>query len=138
MNLVFTDASFWIGLRDPRDQFNARAARLAHYLLEQRCHLVLTPLVFAEVHAQFSRALRKKAQVLRDCWSNPIVRIEQATRADQEQAIEILQQHDDKSYSFCDAVSFVIMMRLGIQRVVTFDDHFRQFAEFTVIDGSSF
>lgn len=138
MTQVFTDASFWIGLRDKKDQFHARAAGMARNLLQRRLHLVLTPLVFAEVHAQFSRARLTKAQVLRDCWDNPVVRIEHPTGADYEQALEILRLHQDKSYSFCDVVSFVIMLRLGIREVVTFDEHFRQFGEFVVIDGTSF
>jgi uncharacterized protein len=133
MNPVFADASFWIALRDPRDQFHARSAGLARYLLERRRHLLLTPLVFAEVHAQFSRARRTKAQLIRDCWSNPAVRIEQTTPADQERAIEILREHEDKSYSFCDAVSFAVMMRLDIRQVVTFDAHFRQYGQFEVL-----
>ena len=137
MKQVFTDAGFWIGLRDPKDQFHAISGRLARYLLEKRLHLVSTPLVFAEVYAQFSRARITKAQVLRDCWRNPVVRIEQATPADQEQAVGILHKHEDESYSFCDAVSFAVMLRLGIREVVTFDEHFRQFGEFNVIDGAS-
>lgn len=138
MNLVFTDASFWIGLRDPKDQFHGEAAKMARHLLAKRLHLVLTPLVFAEVHAQFSRARRSKAQVLRDCWENPIVRMEHPTVADQEQGLEILRQHQDKSYSFCDAVSFAVMLRMGIEQVVTFDDHFRQFGQFVLVDGTIF
>lgn len=138
MNQVFTDASFWIGLRNPRDQHYAASAQLARWLLEKRFHLMVTPLVFAEVHAQFSRARKTKAQVLRDCWNNPIVRMEHPTPADYEQALEILRACEDKSYSFCDAVSFAVMLRLRIQQVVTFDHHFQQFGEFTVIDGSSF
>ena len=137
MKQVFTDAGFWIGLRNPKDQYHATCGRLARYLLERRLHLVITPLVFAEVYAQFSRARRTKAQVLRDCWRNPVVRIEQATPADQNQATGILLEHEDKSYSFCDAVSFAVMLRLGIREVVTFDDHFRQFGGFNVIDGTS-
>jgi predicted nucleic acid-binding protein len=136
-NPVFADASFWIALRDPKDQFHAQSARLARCLLQTRSLFFLTPLVFAEVHAQFSRARRTRAQVIRDCWDNPAVRIEQPTPADQEEAIEILRQQEDKSYSFCDAVSFAVMMRLGIRRVVTFDAHFRQYGKFEIIESDT-
>lgn len=137
MNHVFTDASFWIGLRDTKDQFHRDAAKVAQHLIEQRLHLVLTPFVFAEVHAQFSRARRTSAQVIRDCWENPVVKMEHPSLGDQEQGIEILRSNRDKSYSFCDAVSFAVMLRLRITRVVTFDQHFHQFGQFVVIDGSN-
>ena len=136
MNHVFTDASFWIGLRDTKDQFHRRAAKVARHLIEQRSRLVLTPFVFAEVHAQFSRARKTSAQVISDCWENPIVMMEHPSLTDQEQGIEILRANRDKSYSFCDAVSFAVMLRLGIKQAVTFDDHFRQFGQFVVIDGT--
>ena len=135
MNSVFTDASFWIGLRDTKDQFHRDALKATRYFMENRFHLVLTPLVFAEVHAQFSRARITSAKVIADCWDNPVVKIERPSVADEEQGIEILRANRDKSYSFCDAVSFAVMLRLGINRVVTFDHHFRQFGQFTVIDG---
>ena len=45
-------------------------------------------------------------------------------------AIGLLRQHVDKSYPFCDAISFVVMQRLGTKRVAAYDDHFRQFGEF--------
>ena len=137
MKQIFADAGFWIGLRNPKDQFHLTAVQLAKRLLEGRSHLVLTPLVFAEVHAQFSRAVKTRAQVIRDCWENPVVRMEQPIPLDQSQALEILRSQSDKTYSFCDAVSFALMLRLGIRDVVTFDEHFHQFGQFNVIDQNS-
>jgi uncharacterized protein len=134
MKLVFADASFWIALRNPRDQFHKTAAGLARRLLEERVRLVLTPLVFAEVHAQFCRARISRERVIRDCWNNPVVQMEQVSVADQVQALEILQKHTDKTYSFCDAVSFAVMLRLELQAALSFDEHFRQFGRFKVID----
>jgi predicted nucleic acid-binding protein len=52
---------------------------------------------------------------------------------DQEEAIRILRSQRDKDYSFCDAISFVVMRRFDLQRVAAFDDHFRQFGGFEVI-----
>jgi predicted nucleic acid-binding protein len=75
--------------------------------------------------------------VVRDFWSNPALSYEQPSYEDQKKAVNILTEHKDKSYSFADAVSFVVMARLGLSEVVTFDRHFAQFGEFTVIDGSS-
>lgn len=39
-------------------------------------------------------------------------------------AIALLQKRRDKSYSLCDAVSFVVMRRAGIRDALTTDRHF--------------
>ena len=39
---------------------------------------------------------------------------------------EYFKQHNDKSYSLTDCISFLVMNRLNIQLVLTFDKHFSQ------------
>lgn len=41
-------------------------------------------------------------------------------------AIALLRSRADKTYSLCDAVSFVLMYRLGITEALTTDRHFEQ------------
>jgi predicted nucleic acid-binding protein len=137
MKMVFADAGFWIGLRDLKDQFHPHAVRLSKKLLSDRVHLVLTPYVFAEVYAQFSRAPQSRERVVRDCWGNPVVRMEQVTPHDQRQALGILKGNPDKSYSFCDAISFAVMLRLQISSALSFDEHFRQFGHFQILGANS-
>jgi predicted nucleic acid-binding protein len=131
---ILADAAFWIARRDQRDENHKTAVKLTEQLLRERTRLVITPLIFAEAHAYFSPATMLRERFIADCWKNPIVRMEQPTFEDQENAIAILLDHKDKTFSFCDAVSFALMLRLRIQRAVTFDDHFRQFGAFEVID----
>ena len=137
MRRVFADSAYWIALRNRNDPFHSRARKIAASLIQNRCAIVVTPFVFAESYAFFCRVREIRELVIRDFWKNPLVTIEQATFQDQGAAVEILSEHDDKSYSFADAVSFVIMNRLRLQEVATFDNHFRQFGHFSVLDGSS-
>jgi uncharacterized protein len=130
---VFLDSSFWVCLRDEREVNHDRAVAVARGLLRQRLRFVITPLVFAETHAYFSRASRRRQQVLDDFEHNPIIACEPLTGPDQSEAIRLLRLHRDKTYSFCDAVSFVLMRRLGVKQAASFDDHFRQFGECEVI-----
>jgi uncharacterized protein len=130
---VFLDSSFWISLRDERESRHGRAVVVARDLLQQRRHFVITPLIFAETQAYFSRAPRRRLQILDDFEHNPAIACEPLTPPDQAESIRLLRVHRDKSYSFCDAVSFVLMRRLGLKHVATFDDHFRQLGEFEVI-----
>lgn len=41
-------------------------------------------------------------------------------------ALELLGVRPDKSYSLCDAVSFILMRRNGISEALTTDRHFAQ------------
>lgn len=134
MNQVFVDTSFWISLRDRREGRHALAREIAARLLHQRTALVVTLLVFAETHAYFCRAHRLREQILAEFWDNPVVRIENVSFQDQETALTILREHPDKDFSLCDAISFAVMRRLQIRRAVAFDEHFRQFGKFEVID----
>ena len=130
---LFLDSSFWISLRDEKEPEHKRAGDIVRSLLDQKEHLVITPLIVAETHAYFARAPHRARQILDDFESNPVMICELLSPGDQQAAIRLLREQRDKSYSFCDAVSFAVMRRLGIKRVATFDEHFRQFGEFEVI-----
>jgi predicted nucleic acid-binding protein len=130
---VFLDASFWIAYRDERQEMHEEAKRTLAEMFRQRARFVTTLPVLCETHAHFCRKDRKKQLLLQDIEDNPVLQIESVTDADQKQALELLKRHADKTYSLCDAISFVIMRRLNLKRVLCFDDHFRQVGEFEVI-----
>ena len=133
MRGVFVDASFWIALRDEHDQSHNLARRLAGRLAEARSPLITTPLVFAEIHAYLSRSRVRREQVLREIWESRIVHVELTTAGDYSEARALLRRYRDKAYSFCDAVSFVVIERLGLNQAASFDDHFRQIGQFEVL-----
>lgn len=130
---VFLDASFWIAYRDERQEQHAQAATTLLRLFRERSFFVVTMPVVCEIHAHFSRSRIKKRVMLDDLFHNPIVTIADLTPADQDNALELLQTHYDKSYSLCDATSFVVMRRLGVTRAATFDNHFHQFGGFEIV-----
>jgi len=59
--------------------------------------------------------------------------VERARKHDEERAIALLRAHEDKSYSLCDALSFVVMERLRIKEAIAFDRHFRAYGRFTIL-----
>jgi uncharacterized protein len=134
VNVVFTDAGYWIALRDSQDTFHGIALRTARKLVSERFRIVTTSFVFAEVYARFSRMRVIRQQIVRDVWQNPLVEVEQATFQDQQSALILLRQHADKSFSFTDALSFVLMSRLNIRKAVSFDSHFKHYGKFEIID----
>jgi len=130
---VFIDSSFWIALRNQRQTHHARAREYLTALFQQHAQFVSTPFVFAEVHATFSRSASIRDRIIADFWENQLMHLPEITLADHQAAIALLRRHPDKTYPFCDAVSFVIMKRLAVTRVAAFDDHFRQFGGFEIV-----
>jgi predicted nucleic acid-binding protein len=51
--------------------------------------------------------------------------IERAFDADEQQGRNYLQRLNDQTISYCDAISFAVMKRLGIGKAFAFDWHFR-------------
>ena len=133
MQRVLLDASFWIALRDPREPWHSRARQATMELLKNRTLFVFTTLILAETHAHFCRSRAISAQVLDDAERNPTLHWEPITRADESEAVRLLRDHRDKSYSLCDAISFTLMRRLELNRAAALDEHFRQFGEFEII-----
>ena len=129
---VFLDASFWISRRDDRELRHREAVAILEELVRQRVSFASSAFVFAEVHARFSRSPLIREVVIRDFWQNPLLHLEQPSHADHEAALKLLREYGDKEFSFCDAVSFVLMRRLRIREVAALDDHFHQMGEFEV------
>ncbi|MDX1952318.1 MAG: PIN domain-containing protein [Verrucomicrobiota bacterium] len=133
MNPVFVDASFWIAFRSKADANHQRSIQIATTVARQRRRLVTTWLIFAEIHAYFSRSKGLREQIIRDFAPGGVTQIEAVHPADCEAAIELLKQSGDKAYSFCDAASFIMMRRLNLTQVMAFDQHFSQIGEFEVL-----
>jgi uncharacterized protein len=47
------------------------------------------------------------------------------TPADRSKALQVMGAWAEQPFSYCDSVSFVLMERERIERVLSFDDHFR-------------
>lgn len=58
--------------------------------------------------------------------SNPLVKVVWIDEAVHQAALLLIDSRRDKSYSLCDAVSFVLMRMYSIQEALTTDKHFEQ------------
>ena len=85
--------------------------------------------VIAEFVALASaRGLRRTASLAfaSDLLETPDVELFWVDERLHRDAMSLLQRRRDKSYSLCDAVSFVVMHRTGIRDALTTDRHFEQ------------
>ena len=130
---AFMDSAAYLALLDQDDEHHAEAQHIARALAQARFRQVTTNVVLIECHALVLSTLgiAPAAQFLRaiDASNTVVVRVR---ASDEAQAKAIVFQYTDKDFSFTDALSFVVMERLGITRAFTFDRHFAQYG-FTVL-----
>ena len=136
MKRVFVDTGGFFALITREDPLHDQAVALFTQANSERWSLVTTNAVVFECHALLltrSRPGRQNAIVFLDLLSQDAYRIERVRKHDEEGAAILLRTHQDKDYLFCDALSFVVMERLGIKEAIAFDRHFREYGRFTIL-----
>lgn len=128
MRKVLVDTGAFVALKRTSEQQHAAAAAALHALVERGAQLVATNYVFAETYnTLLGRAGRRTAfewgEDMRAGTGIDFVRVDEEL---EEAAWEILASHEDKDWSYVDAVSFALMERDGIGTAFTFDQHFVQ------------
>ena len=75
-----------------------------------------------------SRGLNREKTLsfVRSLLENPLLEIVWANESIYERALSLLEARLDKTYSLCDAASFVLMRERGLTEALTTDRHFEQ------------
>lgn len=133
---VLVDTSAYFALADTHDAHHAESRAILSDLLAARYRQFTTNVLLIECHALILSGLgiAPAARFLQNirASSTTIIRVR---AQDEERAEQILFRYTDKAFSFADAISFVVMERLGITQAFTFDQHFAQYG-FTVLTPS--
>ena len=128
MKTVFVDASYWIAIINPRDQWHD-AAKMARRKLGN-VRLVTTEEVLIELLNGFSRSgedFRKRtAAAVRAISRDPNVKVIPQTRDSFARGLDRYENRLDKEYSVQDCISFVSMEDDDITDALTSDHHFEQ------------
>jgi predicted nucleic acid-binding protein len=133
---VFVDTGGFFGLIAAEDAVHERAVELFTQADRERWHLITTNAIVYETHALLlTRARQGRTLGLEflEAMGNTRCRIERIRKRDEARAKGLLRAHRDKGYSFCDALSFTVMDRLGIKEVIAFDRHFREYGRLTIL-----
>jgi predicted nucleic acid-binding protein len=126
---IFIDSSAFLALEDESDEHHEEAIRFRNqellpgnyefittsYILDETLTLIRSRLGIP-ASIDFSKKIRKSR----------IVRILSVSKEMEEKALDLFEMYDDKTFSFTDCISFVMMQDLGIQEAFTFDEHFTQ------------
>jgi predicted nucleic acid-binding protein len=128
MKKLFLDTGYLIALEAADDQYHKVA--LAHWqsITKSLPLLVTTSYVFNEVVTFFNSRSRhtKSVEIGSLLLESPSVKLVHVEQPLFHEGWHYLIRHSDKSYSFTDCVSFVVMRRLRIRTALTFDKHFSQ------------
>lgn len=128
---VLWDSSAVIALIDRDDANHVAALEVATLIAGERRPCFMTNYAQAETHAMLLRRLgRSIAREWLFAGGLPVI---PAAPADEERARAILLSHQDKDWSYCDAVSFAVMDGRRVTTAFSFDRHFAQYGRFVVL-----
>jgi len=130
--VIFVDTGFFFALSATDEKERHRQARELLETLQGRTLsdvLITTDHIVFETLTLIQTTLTRNAHaravwVGEQLYSEKLARIHRTTFQEQLEAFAYLRQHKDKNYSAVDCLSFVVMLKLGIQEAWTFDDHF--------------
>jgi predicted nucleic acid-binding protein len=130
--VIFVDTGFFFALSATEEKERHRQARKLLETLEDRTlsdvlittdHIVMETLTLVQTTVT-RNAHARAVRVGQQLYSEKLARIYRTTFEEQLEAFAYLQKHEDKGYSAVDCLSFVVMLKLGIQEAWTFDDDF--------------
>jgi len=128
MKMIFADTFYWAALLNPRDQWH-RSAKEAQQKLGS-AHLVTTETVLIELLNFFSEYGAEMRQTVVATARDILVDldIEYISHSPEMflNALDFYEKRLDKGYSLTDCVSMLTMKNLGVQKILTHDDHFKQ------------
>lgn len=134
MKQVFVDTGGFYSFTDADDEFHEKSCALFEKAAAETWKLTTTNYVVSETHALILSRLNRKIALdyIQGTFTGSIL-VERVTKEDENKALKLLIDYRDKDYSFCDAISFVIMERLKVFEAISFDDHFRQYGKFIIL-----
>jgi predicted nucleic acid-binding protein len=128
MKRVFVDTAGWIACADAADPAHADAAAARDAILAAGGLLVTTDYVVDETLTllRYRLSLDAAERWWRQVEGSTRVRWESLSPERLERARALFFRYSDKSFSFTDCTSFVIMREMRLTQALTTDRHFRQ------------
>lgn len=125
MNRVFADAFYFVALLNRADQYQAKAAAMAH---ELRDDIVTTEWALLEVADALADPASRHfvAPFIREFAKDSKVKIVPAASGWFERGLQLYEQRPDKDWPLTDCISFVVMTEEKLSEALTGDHHFEQ------------
>lgn len=136
MRRVFVDTSAFFAHLVAEDRHHAAARALFERAAHESWTLITTNAVMWETYTLIrfrARNGRELSLGFLDDIQDGLCDLERVRPVDEARAMDLLRQYGDKSYSFCDALSFVVMEQLGLTDAFAFDSDFRTFGKIVLV-----
>ena len=130
--MIFVDTSAWIALEDKKDFNHPAALEFKQELLVTRARLVTSNYILDETYTLmlldlgYPRTVTFKRKLDRLILSNIILLVHVTPEIERAAWDTFERFNKDKTWSFTDCTSKVVMELLDIQEAFTFDRHFEQ------------
>lgn len=122
---MILDTSGLLSLQFPAEPYHRRACLLYRNARNRSVHsYILAEYIALAQTRRYSRSAALAFIV--DLLENPDIDTVWVDESLHREAMELLLARPDKTYSLCDAVSFVLMRQRGIYEALTTDRHFEQ------------
>ncbi len=124
---IFIDSGAFLALEDESDQYHDSAIQFREKVLRKSSYeLITTSYILDETLTllRFRLGIRASIGFSKRIRTSKVVQIVHVSREIEEEALDLFERYEDKSFSFTDCVSFVVMRILGLQEVFGFDQHF--------------
>lgn len=125
---VFVDTSGLYAALVKNDEMHERAAAFLSLAAESKRRFVTTDYVLDETATLLKarRHARLVSALMGAVFSSAACRVEWMERERFEQTLRFFNKHQDKSWSFTDCFSFLLMKDKKMTEALTKDEHFRQ------------
>ncbi|MBI5208228.1 MAG: PIN domain-containing protein [Candidatus Firestonebacteria bacterium] len=130
--MIFIDTSAWIALEDRKDINHQKALEIKNELFISRSRLITTNYILDETYTLMllNVGYRKTVEFkykLDEFIKNNLVIVYYITSEIEHIAWKIFEDFNkDKTWSFTDCASKVIIEKVGLREIFTFDHHFEQ------------
>ncbi len=128
MRRIFVDTSAFVALEDRADASHTQALGYRDTIKAQRLPLITTNFVLDETYTWLRVNLGHQQAVDfgEAIQGSRVVEIIHVTPEIEQEAWRIFRRYKDKTFSFTDCTSFVVLNRLGITEAFAIDEHFAQ------------
>ena len=128
MKKLFADSVYWIALINPADQWFEQSQNIGATL--GKFQIVTTDEVLTETLNFYAERGKNKrdavARLIRSILLDVDIEVLTSTNEAFLDGLTLYESRRDKGYSLTDCISMLAMKNLGLQEILTHDNHFEQ------------
>lgn len=123
---IFIDTEAYLALFNKRDQHHKKSCELWDEISDSERILITTNHVIDELATLLARRTSYDfaSRKLHEIYNSEYPIITRSDQKDELAALGLFNKYSDQKVSFTDCISFVVMKRLKIRQVFSFDRHF--------------